>query len=366
MSRSPPAEPRSAATRSNTGAQRVGQGGSAAAEHAGGEEQVAVVEVVVVELLRPERRGQPDHAVRLLVVDEAERRPLGAALGLGPLVDRGHQPGLDRRRRIVGAHLAGELVQHRRAVERLAAEVGVGGEGRRGGGVGVDLPGQLGALLRRSAATRRARWSAAITGARHASRCRRTATSSRRCSDRCRGRRPDRRRRRPPGAAAGRTRCLPRRGRSGWSSPCRRRARRRTSRWSAGAGPARPGAADGAVGRHREPGRDAGLSRRDRAVRDGPVASPPGRSHARRPRWSSGRPARSRAPVVVSDPAAAGVVGHEGRALGDDRATEHGAARVAAVDGDRDGVVRAHLRRGRSDVDPDGRPVRTGDVLRRA
>ena len=86
----------SAATRSMTGCHRVARAGSFRGEQARGVEEVPVVEVVVVVLVRAEGRGLPDHALALRVVDEAEGRALRAALRVGPLVELLDERRLDR------------------------------------------------------------------------------------------------------------------------------------------------------------------------------------------------------------------------------------------------------------------------------
>ena len=117
-------------------------------QHAGGVEEVAVVEVVVVELLRPEGRRLPDHPLPV-VVPEAERVALGAPVGLGPLVASSVSAAGPARRGVVGAHLAGDLEQLGGPVERLASEVGVRRGVRKRGDVRGHRSGQLGPLVRR-------------------------------------------------------------------------------------------------------------------------------------------------------------------------------------------------------------------------
>jgi hypothetical protein len=87
------------------------------------------VEVVVVVLIRPERRGLSNEALSLRVVDEAERRPLRAALRVGPPVELLDQLRLDRGGDLLEAELGRQLVELGGPVERLAAEVVSAGNG---------------------------------------------------------------------------------------------------------------------------------------------------------------------------------------------------------------------------------------------
>jgi hypothetical protein len=71
-------------------------------QHTGGVQEIAVVEVVVVELLRAERRRQADDTLGMLVVDEAERLALGATLRVCPLIERLGQLGFEVGGRLFG------------------------------------------------------------------------------------------------------------------------------------------------------------------------------------------------------------------------------------------------------------------------
>ena len=101
-------------------------------------QEVPVVEVVVVELVRAEGRREADGRAGRLVVHEAPGVACGAPVGLGPLPE-----GVDGRRPQVGhdvrhAQLLAQHDERRRAVERLAPEVGVGRERRGGRDVGLE------------------------------------------------------------------------------------------------------------------------------------------------------------------------------------------------------------------------------------
>ena len=105
------------------------------------------MEVVVVEQLGAERRRLSHHPLPVGVVAEAERGPLGAAVDLGPLLQHLGEALARLVRRVVGAHLAGDLEELSGAVGPLAPEVGVGRRVGKVVDVGLDLLGELGAVV---------------------------------------------------------------------------------------------------------------------------------------------------------------------------------------------------------------------------
>ena len=112
--RTAPRQAMSAPSRSITSLSVVRQGRVVGASMPGRRQQVAVVEVVVVELVRPERRREPDDRARLLVVHDAARVALLAPVRLAPLA-QGGQRVLVAQLRDVDVELA------RRAPMRVAA-----------------------------------------------------------------------------------------------------------------------------------------------------------------------------------------------------------------------------------------------------
>ncbi len=95
-----------------------------------GVQEIAVVEGMVVELVRAERGRQPDDAAGRRVVDEALARTPRAALRIGPAEQGVVELGSCRLLRRAVADPAGEHEQIGEAVEGLAAEVAVGWYGR--------------------------------------------------------------------------------------------------------------------------------------------------------------------------------------------------------------------------------------------
>ena len=121
----------SCASRFITGASSVGERRVVLRQQARRGQQVAVVEVVVVELVRPEGRREPDGRAGGLVVDDAPGVALRAPVRLRPLPQRVDRRGPQVRHDVRHAELLAEHDERRGAVQRLAAEVRVRRE-RRG------------------------------------------------------------------------------------------------------------------------------------------------------------------------------------------------------------------------------------------
>src|SRR5512133_914672 len=105
------------------------------------------MEMVVVEFFGAERRCHPDHALGLLVVDEAERLTLRAALRVCPPAKSLGQFGFQVPGWPFGPQLYGQLIEHRCSIERFAAEVSIRGEVREVGCFLGYLPDEFLALL---------------------------------------------------------------------------------------------------------------------------------------------------------------------------------------------------------------------------
>ena len=127
-------------------------------EHPRRVQEVPVVEVVVVELVRTEGWRQADYATSLVVVDEAALVPDGAALGVGPVVHRQHELVLDVGSDVVSPDLARDIEHVGESVHPFAAVVGVCRRGQSRGGIDFQLfPKPVQVLARQDRQIERAR-----------------------------------------------------------------------------------------------------------------------------------------------------------------------------------------------------------------
>ena len=95
-------------------------------------QEVAVVEVVVVELVAAEGGHQTDHAVIGLVVEETTvGLRISASRRVQPRLQLGHQPVADRRRQVIAPQRFRQVHELGIPGHCLPGEVGVGGIGRK-------------------------------------------------------------------------------------------------------------------------------------------------------------------------------------------------------------------------------------------